>query len=138
MDKGKIRKFYWLLGQLNMRAHKADILSGYGVESTKGLQEAEMDEILNTLQDKMKTTSVSKSIRAKRSIVLDLLTKLGVYQNSGSWARVNDYLSNNRIAGKLLFELNEEELKKLIKKLRAILKKRNEDANVVEYLTKNN
>lgn len=61
------------------------------------------------------------SIRMQRSAVLKRLQKIGV--DTSSWNAVNTYLRNPRIAGKPLYELDSDELYRLIPKLEAIIKK---------------
>ncbi len=66
-----------------------------------------------------------------RSAILKRLQKHGV--DTTSWTRVNTFLMQPRIAGKLLFEMDAAELRKLIAKLEQILRK---DAEVRERETK--
>lgn len=139
--KQKIRKFNALLTGLGLQHTKEDILSGYGVESTLELSEAQLDELIERLS-KMQTdkTKTPEPIRRKRSVVLDLLTQMGIYnpESATRWKRVNEYLLNPRIAGKLMYEMNEEELDKLARKLRAIKIKLEKAIEEEKYWITNN
>lgn len=109
---------------------KADIIASYGVSSTKDLVDDQLDQLINQLNNEHKVRQgdikkeVDPIIRKWRSINLDLMTTLGVYRNSNSWASVNEFLMRPTIAGKELYKLNLEELQLLANKLRAIIKKR--------------
>jgi uncharacterized coiled-coil protein SlyX len=122
------QKFHVLLHNIGISDSKEAILAGYGALSTTELTEDQLTELVDRLQ-KMDTNKreAPKTIRAERSIILNLLTMLGVYIDSGSWTAVNVYLLDKRIAGKMLYEMSELELQRLQVKLRAILKKRKED-----------
>jgi hypothetical protein len=137
----KLRQFHALLGQAGLRHEKEAILSGYGVESSKDLTEAQLDELcerLKSMSDNRNQAPVS--IRRKRSTVITLLEMLGVYKASDPqrWTRVNRYLQQPRIAGKLLYELNEAELDALARKLRAIHKQQEQRIQDEMYLASNN
>jgi hypothetical protein len=120
--KHKIKVFHALLADVGIRDQKEAILEGYGVTSTTDLTQEQIDHAiakLREMQDSKK--KAPRTIRQKRSSVLDLLTQLGVYvPGNNPWPRVNRYLKNPRIAGKLLYEMNETELDALVKKLHAI------------------
>jgi hypothetical protein len=135
----KLRQhFNILLQTVGISNSKADILAGYGVESTTELSEQQLVELIDRLRlMEHNKENAPKIIRTERSIVLNLLTKLGIYEDSGSWTRVNVFLLDKRIAGKLLYEMNELELQKLQHKLRAIINKsKNESIN--EYKAQDN
>lgn len=52
MDRSKAYKyFHALLGELGIRDRKADILSGYGVESTAELTDGQLQGLINALED---------------------------------------------------------------------------------------
>lgn len=65
-----------------------------------------------------------RAIKKQRSGVLKRIQLLGV--DTTDWDCVNAFLCNPRIAGKPLCELSGDELQKLVPKLEAILKKKNE------------
>lgn len=139
--KSKIRTFNAMLTKLGIQHEKEHILSGYGVASTLELQERQLDELIERL-GKMQDakTQAPLSLRRKRSTVLDLLTQLGVYnpESATRWRRVNEYLMQPRIAGKLMYEMNEEELEALARKLRAIKVKRDKALDEEKYWVTNN
>lgn len=118
-------RFHILLKELKIEHAKQDMLIPYNVISTKELNETQLDELINALeQQKVKAKKdTPREIRIKRHQVLNLLASIGI-ENKGDqqtyWARVNRYLSNKRIAGKLLYEMTEQELDKCIKKLHMV------------------
>ena len=66
----------------------------------------------------------AEQLRKSRSVCLGLLQKIGV--DTTCWQAVNDYCKSPKIAGKVFAELDIEELQQLSKKLRMILKKKEE------------
>ncbi len=80
----------------------------------------------------------SSEVRKQRSVVLTILTKMGIYVDSSSWSSVNDYLMDSRIAGKLLYEMDETELKALQIKLRSILWKSTLEQKRLNFLAQHN
>lgn len=143
MDKKqKIKVFHALLANLGMMGFKEDMLSGYGVESTLELEDFELDELIarlrKTQQERLQINESEESIRHLRSIVLTILQRMGVYKTNDDWSHVNRYLLEPRICGQLLFELREQELRALIKKLRGIERKESRKKNDIERLKLNN
>lgn len=119
----KVKTFYALLGEAGMRHEKENILEGQGVGSAKDLTTAQLDALIEYLKGIVnKRKEAPLTLRRKRSNCITLLEMLGVYKadDPQRWTRVNNYLRDPRIAGKLLYDMNEEELAKLAKKLRAI------------------
>lgn len=119
MDKhqkaAKLRSLWMRQGIDNMRE---TILAPYGVKSTADLDEDQVDELINYYTQKKDQTT--PEIRAHRSVILKLLTELGVYANNADWSRVNQYMMDSRIAGKLLYQMSVPEMKTLAVKLRSI------------------
>ena len=74
-----------------------------------------------------RTQSNAPETKRLRSAILKRLQKHGV--DTTDWTRVNTFLVQPRIAGKLLFEMNADEMRKLVAKLEQILRK---DAEVRE------
>lgn len=72
------------------------------------------------LAHRAKTTPAPDAIRRLRSQVLAHLTKLGMYASPEDWTKVNRFLLQRRICGRLLYMLDTEELQALVRKLRAI------------------
>lgn len=66
--------------------------------------------------------AVKETLRRKRSSVLHQMQLLGI--DTADWSRVDAYCSDKRIAGKRFCMLNEQELDALLKKLRAIRRKK--------------
>lgn len=63
-----------------------------------------------------------ETLRRIRSSVLHQMQLLGI--NTADWSRVDAYCMDKRIAGKRFRDLDEEELGALLKKLRAIRRKK--------------
>jgi hypothetical protein len=115
-----------LMQKAGVREHKESILEPYGVESVTVLEEAHIDELIERLQrlPELKKTDTPKAVRQLRSTVIlaaeaYLNTKIS---DPESWGRFNGLLLNKRIAGKMLWELTEDELKTVNKKIRALTK----------------
>ena len=138
--KLKIKTFHALLARLGYMSYKADMLCGYGVESTSELEVWELDELIQRLRDEelARRHKHDAELRSLRSIVLTILQRMGIYKDSRSWRQVNEYLLNPRIAGKLLYELKPDELRALIKKLRGIERKYQDKHDETERLILNN
>lgn len=137
----QIIRFHALLNQTGLKANKADMLAGFEVSSTKDLTRDQIEQLNTRLQEMLDakgTGQASPSIRKKRSTALDLLTKMGVYKNSDSWVAVNKFLLDPRIAGKLLYEMDEEELDKLARKLRLLKKKQEDKQEEIDRQAQNN
>lgn len=118
--QSKIRQFHAILAKKGLMDLKADLLASYGVESTKQLNEQQLDELISRLQ----TVQVSKELREARSLVLALLNKLSINGNKiDGWNAVNDYLLQPRISGKKLYDMTEKELDACALRLRSIIYK---------------
>lgn len=125
-----IRNFHAALAAQGIMAHKESIVAGYGVESTTELSIDQLKELV----EKYSTGTRSKraddpaEIRTLRSDVLTLLNKLGIYAVNDNWDAVNNYCLDK--TGKLLYQMNREELVKARKQFNSILdwhqKKQNE------------
>lgn len=63
-----------------------------------------------------------ETLRQKRSSVLHQMQLMGI--NTADWNRVDTFCMDKRIAGKRFCQLDGEELDALLKKLRAIKRKR--------------
>ena len=133
MDRNKAYKyFHALLGELGIRDRKADILSGYGVESTAELTVGQLQGLINTLEDEKRRQTAEREareadiVRRRRSRILRLLTDMSVYYvepgepKEACWSRVNRFLSSPRIAGKVLYEMTIEELGRVERLLRSM------------------
>lgn len=137
----QIARFHTLLSKTGLTANKADMLAGFEVNSTKDLTREQI-EVLNTrLQEILDEKSDEKTplaIRRKRSTILDLLTQMGIYKGSSAWTAVNKFLLDPRIAGKLLYEMDEVELDKLARKLRLLKRKQDSKQAELDRQAQNN
>lgn len=128
--KTKHKSFKILLHKCGLRHHEADMLAPFGVDSITQLVENDLDSLIERLQKiKLgKEGDTPKKVRQLRSAVLMAAEEyLGLrIANPVAWATFNRFLLQSRICGKLLTELNEDELKALNNKIRAMLKKRND------------
>ncbi|MFQ9407034.1 MAG: hypothetical protein ACLR16_13535 [Segatella copri] len=102
------------------------IATGGRTESLKEITRKEYDDLCNLLEKRFpeKRDIYVEQRRKKRSSCLKLLQKIGV--DTTSWPAINDYCKSPKIAGKVFAELDIEELQQLSKKLRMILKKKEE------------
>lgn len=125
-----LRKYHALCHELSLSDdEKQVILQRYNVTSSKDLDVEVLRLICDALQhDADQQRNPPLAIRRKRSKVLDLLTQLGIYNPGGSWAPVNKFLEQPRIAGKRLYLLDEAELAALINKLHAFKRRREQEA----------
>ena len=103
-----------------------NIATGGRTESLKEITRKEYDVLCNLLEKRFpeKRDIYVEQRRKKRSCCLKLLQKIGV--DTTSWPAINDYCKSPKIAGKVFAELDIEELQQLSKKLRMILKKKEE------------
>jgi len=126
--KQKIRVFHALLAKCGALENKRAIIAAYGVESTKDLNPAQLDELIKRFGEIANSRNYTPNIiRQWRSYVLNELNKCGIYTDNSDWSRVNAFLMNKRIAGKMLYELNIDELKALHKKLKIIAAKKEQE-----------
>lgn len=119
-----VHKLLWKLGALE---NKADFLKEYGAASTTDLSDDEIDHLIMRLQQSVECKfNNDNEIRLWRSNALTLINKLGIYVTNNDWSNVNKFMLDKRICGKLLYELNVNELKNLCKKLRSVVAKKEE------------
>ncbi|MBD5346501.1 MAG: hypothetical protein HDR92_05160 [Bacteroides sp.] len=69
----------------------------------------------------MENDAARQELRKKRSAVLHQMQLLGV--DTADWSRVDTFCQDRRIAGKRFCQLDTDELDVLLKKLRAIRRK---------------
>lgn len=104
---------------------KETLVSQYTNGRTTSLREmsqAEYNAMCDSIDPKMTQNLKEKSaIKAQRSAVLRRIQKLGV--DTTDWNAVDEFCLNNRIAGKVFYQLTIDELKAMIPKLIAISKK---------------
>lgn len=119
--KARVRRLRAIWNKQGIDHHREAILHPYGVSSTADLTLQQLDELIERFD---MNAEVTASTRALRSDVMVLLDKLGVYADNGDWKRVNAFLMQSRIAGKMLFQMNDEELIVLARKLHSMLSKK--------------
>jgi len=130
-----------ILVERGLMANKGDILSPYGVERIRDLNGYQLDELINGLKPverKRKATDAPLEIRQARSLVLTLLDELGIKPAAGNWQLVNDYLLQSRIGGKVLYAMNEQELKDCAVRLRSVIRWKKDKIEAENELAKNN
>jgi len=129
------RKFHAILGELGLKESKHDLLSGYGVNSTRFLTDNELIDVVDRVQNmKLHKLSTDSRLRELRSQVLTILNQMGIYATNNDWSKVNAFLLDNRIAGKLLYELTVAELESLRPKLQSIATKFSEKQEEEKHL----
>lgn len=116
--------FHVLLGKVNAMKNKQDILSAYGVSSTLDLTDQQLDDVL----DRVRTSANNRYtddplVRFWRSNVIKMVNKYGIDTNNG-WESFNAFMLDSRICGRLLYELDVEEMKVLCRKLHSIVLKK--------------
>ena len=82
------------------------------------------------------TKSYDPELKKLRSAVLLRIQKHGV--DTTNWKEVNAFLKSDRIAGKYLYEMSNDELRKLIAKLELILLKDAKEQSQKRWLAQNN
>jgi hypothetical protein len=107
------------------------ILQEYGVSSTADLNLQQLDELIDRFSNKTEVTTHTRTLRSDVMVTLD---RLGVYVDNGDWQRVNAFLMQPRIAGKLLYQMSDDELLALNRKLRAMLAKKAEQDTEINRL----
>lgn len=116
-----IRNFHAALATQGILDHKESIVSGYGVESTTELNIDQLKELVAKYStgERSKRADDPADIRTLRSDILTVLNKLGIYVTGNNWDAVNSYCLDK--AGKLLYQMNKEELVKARRQFNSIL-----------------
>jgi len=121
----KLQQLHVMLIKLGAIDCKGDLLSDYNVSSSRDLSDRDLDALLERVQNGASNRhSSDPNIKAWRSNVLVNLTKYGIYSTPADWKRVNAFLLDKRISGKLLYEMGVAEMQALCKKLIAMTKAR--------------
>lgn len=116
-------------------ADKDQLVWQFSDSKTNSLQElyvlwplkyAEMIDYMTYMVGTGHGKNASQEVKKYRSAVLKRLQQYGI--DTTDWSRVNQFLSQKRIAGKRLYEMNVDEMKALVKKLESILRKNEEEA----------
>lgn len=126
-SKSPFDKFYALLAQMP-NANKEELIWQFSNMLTVSLREfyAKQPENYKRMIAAMQTEVNKRNgqgaeVKRLRSAILNRLQKYGV--DTTSWARVNQFLQQPRIAGKRLYEMSVGEMRDLIPKLEMILEK---------------
>lgn len=128
-----------ILQRCGLLEHKESILVAYGTNSLRDLTETQLDDLINELRTvEQNRYNAPPEIRKQRSLILGLLDDMGVKAVNGNWERVNEVLKNPRIAGKVLYMMNEEELKACVKRIRAMKGKLDATIEQENFIAKNN
>lgn len=125
----KVRTIRGRWHTMGIDQYRKDILSAYGVESTTDLTNEQLDELI-LKYSAVYNAPATEVIRKLRHQVLNELSGLGILVIKSDYSAVNSYLMSNKIAGKRLTQLTEDELKKLVRKLHSI-----EDKSTVSSFT---
>ena len=122
----KVRRLNTLMSACRLIPNREDILALWDARSYDELTDDEIVALQAYMEfaHRAKTTPASDAIRRLRSQVLAHLTKLGMYALPEDWTKVNRFLLQRRICGRLLYMLDAQELQALVRKLRAIGDKR--------------
>jgi hypothetical protein len=115
---GKYALFYALLK--NLRGYdKEDAVQNFTGGRTVHLSELTKEEYRGICDHLQSIVNTDAQRRKVGSQVLNLLTEMG-FKTTGkeSWAEIDRFLSDGRIAGKRYRELTTDECKKLVPKLR--------------------
>lgn len=89
--------------------------------SLTGMFQDEYDRLCQALEKKVGIGDFTTELKRQRSAVLKRISKLGI--DTGNWEAVDNFCLNPRIAGKLFRQLHIDELRKLVPKLEAIIRK---------------
>lgn len=122
----KIRRINTLMSACRLIPNRADILALWNAARYDDLTDEEIVALqaYMELAHRTKTTPAPDDIRRLRSQVLAHLTKLGLYASPEDWPKVNRFLLQKRICGRLLYMLDASALQALVRKLRAIREKK--------------
>ncbi len=143
-------RFYGLLRRLPQTS-KEEMVWQYSNMLTDSLSEfyerdragynrmiADMQRLVNRIDKKPepKGTANEQAIKKLRSAILHRLQKHGV--DTTNWNDVNRFMENPRIAGKRLYDMQEEEMRVIIRKLESILRKDKQKQAEIARMTKLN
>ncbi len=127
LERGaKIRRINTLMSACRLIPNRTDVLALWNVQCFDEMTDEEIDELQQFMEaaHRCKTTPAPDAIRRLRSQALSMMTKIGMYVSPEDWTKVNRFLLQRRICGRLLYMLDAQELQALVRKLRAIGDKR--------------
>lgn len=128
-----MKKLHAMLNELALMGQKEALLDGYGVTSAAHLTDDDLQHLIGRLQQ-MKDARQAP-LRRMRSDVLTTLTLMGIYRTNADWPRVNAYIQQPRIGGKLLYDMNADELRALNTKLRIIMQKQAQRGDDTKHIS---
>lgn len=143
---GRYTRFYGLI-KGNDYIDKDEMVLQFTDGRTTHINEmtnAEFEEMCDMITDRKleERNSYKEKVRKARSSVLCSIGRLGI-NTVDNWEEINAFLMSPKIAGKLLYEMDLQELKDLKRKLEAIARKggiksikAEEEARAQEELTK--
>ena len=137
-------RFFTLIKHLP-GATKESIVLQYSNGDTRSLRDflkfwpSQYRSMMIDLQNMVTALNVEtdKEKRQLRCAILNRLSKYGITTIDG-WENVNRFLSDPRIAGKALYEMDVVEMKRLIPKLEIILKKRENEIIQIQQIAELN
>lgn len=115
--KHLIRCFHAALAKQGIIQHKEAILSRYDVDSTTKLSIEQLKSLVEEFSENRKFDT--SRLRGLRSELLTILNRMGIYADNSDWAQVNNFCMKH--AGKLLYQMSEDELVKARRQFRSIL-----------------
>lgn len=122
--KNLIRRFHASLAKQGIMDQKETILESYQVTSTLDLTTDQLRQLVDEFSGYSRQVDASASsaqgarIRSLRSDLLTLCNKMGVYINNTDWSAINQFFLKH--TGKLLYQMNEQELVKARKQFNSI------------------
>lgn len=119
-------RFFSLLKQIpyadaDLKEEYVETFTGGRTTSLREMTTGEYNTMCQALEAKIGDNDFTAEIRRQRSAVLKRISRLGI--DTGNWNAVDNFCLNPRIAGKLFRQLNIDELRGLIPKLEAIIRK---------------
>lgn len=128
-----------LMSKSGAQRYKQDVLTPYGVERLRDMTEAQLAHLKDRLIAICKNRETThEETRKLRSMVLSLVQDYGYRAREGDWSEVNQFLLRPQVGGKLLYEMDDDELIKCGKRIRVLIRKRADDARRQEELSKLN
>lgn len=116
---GMISKIDYPLTREEIKEQLCDLVTNGRTTSLQDLSARELGRLRKELKERTCGATDNMMLKRKRSIVLRKLNAYGV--DTGSWKAINDFVRDKRIAGKPFRELTISELRKLEKKMSAII-----------------
>ncbi len=130
--KNAIRRLHAAMANTGDSYIKDEIKQVYGVRSTTEMSEYEINEAIRVINARTGYYQAlrNEDMRLWRSKILSALQSMGIYAHEGDFGTVNAFLTDRRVAGKLLYEMSFDELKACYRRIQMI-KKRETDTAVM-------